>query len=69
MWYLLKDLLLPKNLREIDGDEMISKNYVFTLMNNNQRAIVRLVSMKEFVKDVLSEAKAKSFVIAVQALP
>ena len=69
MWYLLKDLLLPKNLKEIDGDEMISKNYVFTLMNNNQRAIVRLVSMKEYVKDVLSEAKAKSFVIAVQALP
>jgi hypothetical protein len=66
MWTLLKDLLVPKYLRKIDGEDLILKNYVFTLMDKNQKAIVRLIQMKELVKDVLSDAKAKSFNIAVQ---
>lgn len=66
MWSLLKDQLLPNSLREVDGPGIISKNYIFVLMNHYQRAIVRIVHMRELVKEVISDAKAKNYVLAVQ---
>ena len=66
MFSLLKDLLIPKYLNEVDGQGMTARNYFFVLMNQYQRAIVRIVYFKELVKDVISEAKAKNYVLAVQ---
>jgi len=66
MWLLLKDLLLPKYLIEVDGEGIIAKNYVFVLMDHYQRAIVRIVLMRELVKEVIADAKAKNYVLAVQ---
>lgn len=66
MWLLLKDVLFPKYLIEVDGQGMIAKNYIFMLMDHYQRAIVRIVYIKELVKDVIADAKAKNYVLAVQ---
>lgn len=66
MWLLLKDLLLPKYLIEVDGQGIMARNYVFVLMDHYQRAIVRIVSIRELVKEVIADAKAKNYVIAVQ---
>jgi hypothetical protein len=66
MWLLLKDLLLPKYLIEVDGQGIMARNYVFVLMDHYQRAIVRIVLMRELVKEVIADAKAKNYVLAVQ---
>jgi len=34
MWFVVKELLLPKYLKEIEGD-LILKNYIFILMNKS----------------------------------
>jgi hypothetical protein len=68
MWSLLKDMLVPKYLRDIDGDDLILRNYIFTLMNKNMNTFVRIVNMKELVRDIVSEAKNRSSVIAVQPI-
>jgi hypothetical protein len=59
MWFLLKELLVPKYLKEVDADHLIMKNYLFVLLDRYERAIAKVVHYRELVKDVISDAKYK----------
>lgn len=59
MWFLLKDLLVPKYLKEVERGDLITKNYLFVLLDRYERAIAKVVHFRELVKDVISDAKYK----------
>ena len=60
VWVLLREQLVPKYLKQVDGEDLMTKNYLIVLLDKLERSIVRIVSFKELVRDVVSEAKFKS---------
>jgi hypothetical protein len=65
MWLILKDIFVPKHFRALYGEDIKIRNYLVVFLDKTKTSIVRIVQYKEFIADVISEAKMKSYMLAV----
>ena len=60
-------MMKEKYLNQVDGD-IPSKRYMFTMIDKDSKTILRIVSLKESLKEVVVQMKVRRTILRVNAM-
>jgi hypothetical protein len=69
IWLFLKEKLAPEYLRKVDGEDLVLKNYLFLFLERFERTIIKVVSHKDLISDIVYDVKLKNLQLAVMSIP